>query len=75
MFAVFDHDEFPIVRVTLNNIENREDFENFLNEWLRLYEQKKPFTFIFDTTTLEVYNIKYKFLIKMYIIIIFIPHC
>ena len=37
MFAVFDHDEFPIVKVTLNNnIENREDFENFLNEWLRL---------------------------------------
>ena len=28
MFAIFNHDEFPIVKVTLNdNIENREDFE------------------------------------------------
>jgi hypothetical protein len=50
MFAVFDHDEFPIVKVTLNNnIENREDFENFLNEWLRLYDNNEYFTFEFDT--------------------------
>ena len=49
MFAVFNHDEFPIVRVTLNNnIENNEDFENFLQEWLRLYDNSEYFSFEFE---------------------------
>ena len=68
MFAVFDHDEFPIVKVTLNNnIENREDFENFLNEWLRLYDNNEYFSFEFDTRNVGFINPKYSVLMSLFI--------
>ena len=67
MFAVFDHDEFPIVKVTLNNFENREDFENFLNEWLRLYDDEEYFSFEFDTKNVGFINPKYSILMSLFI--------
>lgn len=67
MFAVFDHDEFPIVRVTLNNLENREDFENFLNEWLKLYDDEEYFSFEFDTRNVGFINPKYSVLMSLFI--------
>jgi hypothetical protein len=67
MFAVFDHDEFPIVKVTLNNFENREDFENFLNEWLRLYDDEEYFSFEFDTKNVGLINPKYSILMSLFI--------
>lgn len=67
MFAVFDHDEFPIVRVTLNNLENRQDFENFLNEWLKLYDDEEYFSFEFDTRNVGFINPKYSVLMSLFI--------
>jgi hypothetical protein len=67
MFAVFDHDEFPIVKVTLNNLENRQDFENFLNEWLKLYDNNEYFSFEFDTRNVGFINPKYSILMSLFI--------
>ena len=67
MFAVFDHDEFPIVKVTLNNLENKEDFENFLSEWLRLYDNNEYFSFEFNTRNVGFINPKYSVLMSLFI--------
>ena len=41
MFAEFDHSNFPIVKVVMNGEpENDTEFENFLNEWTTLYDEK-----------------------------------
>ena len=60
MFAEYNYDEFPYVRVKFSNtIENNKDFDSFLAGWIELYNQKKNFTFIFDTTNVGFVNPKY----------------
>ena len=42
MFAEYNYDEFPCVKVKFSNtIENNEDFDKFLAGWIELYNQKK----------------------------------
>lgn len=67
MFVKFNYDNFPNVHVTFGKLNSNEDFNILTNEWLRLYEQKLPFTFIFDSSDLEVYNIKYSFKMSAFI--------
>jgi len=67
MFVQFNYDNFPNVHVTFGKLNSNEDFNILTNEWLRLYEQKIPFTFIFDSSNLEVYNIKYSFKMSAFI--------
>ena len=67
MFVKLDYDHYPNVYVTFGKLETDEEFNFLTDGWLRLYEQKKPFTFIFDTTNLEVYNIKYSFKMSAFI--------
>ena len=67
MFIDFNYNNFPNIYVTFGKLETNEEFNILTNEWLKLYEQKKPFTFIFDTTNLEVYNIKYSFKMSAFI--------
>jgi hypothetical protein len=67
MFVQFNYDNFPNVYVTFGKLNSTEEFNILTSEWLRLYEQKIPFTFIFDTTNLEVYNIKYSFKMSAFI--------
>ena len=67
MFVKFNYDNFPNVHVTFGKLNSNEDFNILTNEWLRLYEQKIPFTFIFDSSNLEVYNIKYSFKMSTFI--------
>ena len=67
MFVKFNYDNFPNVHVTFGKLNSNEDFNILTNEWLRLYEQKIPFTFIFDSTNLEVYNLKYSFKMSEFI--------
>tara|TARA_B100000035_G_C20949956_1_gene531523 strand:- start:236 stop:676 length:441 start_codon:yes stop_codon:yes gene_type:complete len=63
MFSI-DSNNFPIIIVKLiGNLEPEEDFDNFLNYWLQLYEQERDFTFYFDTT--EVTTPPLKYCIKM----------
>ena len=67
MFVKFNYDNFPNIYVTLGKLNSIEEFNILTNEWLKLYEQKIPFTFIFDSTNLEVYNIKYSFKMSAFI--------
>ena len=67
MFVKFNYDNFPNVHVTFGKLNSTEEFNIMTSEWFRLYEQKIPFTFIFDTTNLEVYNIKYSFKMSAFI--------
>ena len=67
MFVQFNYDNFPNVHVTFGKLNSTEEFNILTSEWLRLYEQKKPFTFIFDSSNLEVYNIKYSFKMSAFI--------
>ena len=63
MFAEYNYDFFPIIKVKLNNVDNDNDFDNFLQSWLNLYIQQKDFTFIFDTT--NVSDVPFKYSIRM----------
>ena len=67
MFVKFNYDHFPNVHVTFGKLNSTEEFNILTNEWLRLYEEKIPFTFIFDSSNLEVYNIKYSFKMSSFI--------
>ena len=67
MFVKFNYDNFPNVYVTFGKLNSNEEFNILTNEWLKLYEQKIPFTFIFDSSNLEVYNIKYSFKMSAFI--------
>jgi hypothetical protein len=60
MFANYDYTNFPLVKIDLSgNIENNDDFLNFTNQWLELYDNKKYFEFIFDTSKCGLINAKY----------------
>jgi hypothetical protein len=68
MFANFDFSKFPIVIVNFNeNIENNLDFQNFLDIWLSLYDDKKEFIFIFNTVNVGFPPIKYCFKMASFI--------
>ena len=63
MFTI-DRTNFPIIKVNLiGNLESEQEFNDFLNRWLQLYEDKEDFTFYFDTT--EVSNPPLKYCIQM----------
>ena len=67
MFVKFNYDNFPNVYVTFGKLNSTKEFNILINEWLRLYEKKKHFTFIFDSSNLEVYNIKYSLKMSAFI--------
>ena len=64
MFAHYNYDNFPVVFVTFSeNINSENEFDQFLNEWLILYHNRRDFSFIFDTRNMK--NISIKYAIKM----------
>ncbi|MAU37720.1 MAG: hypothetical protein CMD14_10205 [Flavobacteriales bacterium] len=71
MFAIYDYSLYEtnsIVNVKLNkNIENNEDFNTFLNKWRELYQNKKDFIFIFDTSNVGFIPIKYSIQMSLFI--------
>lgn len=71
MFATYNYslyDTKSIVHVKLNkNIENNNDFNTFLNKWRELYEKKKNFIFIFDTSNVGFIPIKYSIQMSLFI--------
>ena len=67
MFVDFNYNNFPNIYVTFGKLETNEEFNMLIDEWLKLYDKKVYFTFIFDTTNLEVYNIKYSFKMSAFI--------
>ena len=68
MFAVFNRGNFPIVEVTMNGSpESDEEFDNFLNEWTKLYSEQNNFYFIFHTENVSNPPIKYAVKMANYI--------
>ena len=71
MFATYNYslyDTKSIVHVKLNKkIENNNDFNTFLNKWRELYEKKKNFIFIFDTSNVGFIPIKYSIQMSLFI--------
>ena len=64
MFAKYNYDNFPVVFVTFSeNINSETEFDQFLNEWLILYHNRRDFSYIFDTRNMK--NISIKYAIKM----------
>jgi hypothetical protein len=64
MFSTYIYDEFPLVKVVFEEgPKTMEDFEEFTNGWLDLYEKREMFTFLFDTTKMK--DPAYKYAIKM----------
>lgn len=60
MFAKYNYDNFPLVKVDLSGtIVSNEDFNNFTQKWLELYNNKQNFEFIFDTKYCGLVNPKY----------------
>ena len=68
MFAEFNYDNFPIVFVTFSeNINSENEFDQFLNEWLILYHNRRDFSYIFDTRNMKNINIKYAIKMTLFI--------
>ena len=67
MFVKFNYDNFPKVIVEFGKLETDDDFNILINEWMKLYKEKKNFEFEFNTEYLEVYNIKYCFKMSAFI--------
>ena len=64
MFAQYNYDNFPVIFVEFSeNINSETEFDQFLNEWLILYHNRRDFSFIFDTRNMK--NISPKYAIKM----------
>lgn len=67
-WAVFDTTNFPVVNVKFkNNINNDQEFDRFLEEWLELYERKEDFIFNFDTTDVGFVSIRYGYKMSNFI--------
>lgn len=62
VWAVYDTSNFPNVKVKMNSsIENNEDFNQFLEDWLSLYDYKQDFYLTFDVGEVGFVNPKYAF--------------
>lgn len=59
MFADFNIDKFPIIKVKFSKHINEKEFNEFLSKWLVLYQNEKKFTFIFDTRGMGFVHPKY----------------
>lgn len=54
MFYSFDKNQFPIVYISLFHIDDNSDLDELFTEWRQLYDHKKPFQLIFDTTNIDI---------------------
>ena len=67
-FANYIVDDFPKIKVIFgNNIKNNDDYKKFEDDWLKCYEYKKKFIFIFDTSNVGMINIKYMYRLTLFI--------
>lgn len=68
MWCVIDKTNFPIIKISFNSEKQvEEEFDEFLAEWLKLYEEEKDFYFIFDTCDLGMMNVKYAYKMSKFI--------
>ena len=67
MFSEYDRSLFPLVKVKITGIPSGDDFDEFLREWLLLYEEKNDFSFLFDIRELGNVSPKYCFKMALFI--------
>jgi len=68
MFVTFDEVEYPIVKVNFTGVVRSDnDFSQFTDKWLELYERNANFTFIFDTRNMGIMGPKYCFKMASFI--------
>ena len=68
MFATYDYSNFPQVKVTFNGtITNESEYILFTEQWLKLYEDKKDFNFLFDMKDIGMVNLTYCYKIASFI--------
>ena len=68
MWCIIDKSNFPIVKISFSPEKQIEaEFDEFLKEWLKLYEEKREFYFIFDTRQLSLLNTKYAYKMSAFI--------
>lgn len=63
MFSEYDRSSFPLVKVKIIGIPSDNDFDEFLRQWLQLYEEMNEFSFLFDIR--ELGNVSLKYCMKM----------
>ena len=70
MWATFDYTKYEtdaIVKVDFSNEINDVSFDAFLIEWIQLYQAKRDFSFIFDTTRVGFVPLKYSIRMSSFI--------
>lgn len=68
MWCEIDKTNLPIIKVNFSNDTQIEsEFDFLLEEWMKLYDDKQDFYFIFDTRNLSSLNIKYAYRISSFI--------
>lgn len=68
MWSLYNYTNFPVVYVSFHgNLNNKEKFNGFINNWKRLYQERNPFSFVFDTKHCGHVNIKYCFRMSAFI--------
>ena len=68
MWCDIDKTNFPIIKISFNSQKQvEEEFDEFLAEWLKLYDEEKEFYFIFDTCDLGMMNVKYAYKMSKFI--------
>ena len=68
MWCIIDKTNFPIIKISFNSEKQvEEEFDEFLAEWLKLYEEQQEFYFIFDTCDLGMMNVKYAYKMSKFI--------
>jgi len=67
MFSTYNLDFFPIIQVLIHGIPQNNEFDEFLQNWLQLYNRQEPFLFLFDIRDLGDISIKYCFKMSLFI--------
>ena len=68
MWAEYNDASYPIVEVNMRGvIENDSEFDNFLDQWTELYDNKRDFVFIFDTRDVGWVSPRYAFRMASFI--------
>ena len=68
MWCVIDKTNFPIIKISFNAEKQiEEEFDIFLDEWVKLYDEEKEFYFVFDTCQLGMMNVKYAYKMSKFI--------
>tara|TARA_A100001015_G_C14513954_1_gene527737 strand:+ start:86 stop:508 length:423 start_codon:yes stop_codon:yes gene_type:complete len=68
MFATFDYSETPLIKVKFaENIIDDEDLKNFMDKWFELYDKKKYFSFLFNTTNCGLISIRYCYIFSKFL--------